>query len=107
MDNTEPQFSTYNTIKRIRDAIYQLIGIICGLLRLPGFVRSIEYADKVTGDYVRIRIGRRYTIVSVSDRDYWFNRLTGRFSGTGYSCCNLNEESPDCMLPGSSLSDFS
>ena len=96
--DSEPQVSTYCIKRRIRDAITNFIGSLCALFRLPGFVRNIDYADKVTGDYIQIRVGRRFTIISVNGRDYWFRRFTGVFSGTGYAYCVPIEESLDCIL---------
>lgn len=96
--DSPPLSSPYSIRMRIRDATYQFIRYIYALLNIPGLVRPLEYADRVTGDFVRIKVTRRFTIISVNHRDYWFKRLTGRFDGTGYSVCEPILESPDCIL---------
>lgn len=61
-------------------------GAVANWLRLPGFVRPIDFDDETTGHRIKIRVTRGYTIVSVDGRDYWFQRLTGKFDGTGSAC---------------------
>jgi len=90
--------SPYSIRRCVKDAIGELPLRVFRLLRLPGFIRAIEYADKVTGDYIRIRVGLRYTVVAVNNREYWFRRVTGAFDGTGYAICNSMSESLDYIL---------
>jgi hypothetical protein len=74
--------------------------VLIKLFGLPGFVQSTDYAGKVTGDRIRIKVGYRFTAVSVNHRDYWFRRSSDKFDGTGYSYCVPSEESLDCILGG-------
>jgi hypothetical protein len=98
MDSSLPKSSPYHLGRRMKDIILQIPLLLITLIRLPGFVRSIDYADKLTGDRIRIRVNRSYTIISVNHRDYWFRRSTGKFDGTGYSYCVPSAESLDCIL---------
>lgn len=86
----QPLNSKYPHLILIREIIYQIPKFIFSLLDIPGFVKPLEYPDRVTGDYIRIRISSRFTIISVNNRDYYFKRLTGRFGGTGYALCSCS-----------------
>jgi hypothetical protein len=44
------------------------------------------YADKVTGDEIRLARPERFLILSVNARDYVFDPLTGALVGTGMGC---------------------
>ena len=44
---------------------------------------SFDYHDQVTGDHVRISVSTLYSILRINARDYYFNRETGKFDGTG------------------------
>ena len=94
----ELQSSPYTLCRRIKDIIYHLPNQILTLINAPGFVREIEYPDWVTGDNIRIKVGKYFTVISVNHRDYWFRRADGKFDGTGYSYCVPIEESVDCIL---------
>ena len=58
----------------------------------------MDYADNVTGDHIRIRVGRRFTVVAINNREYWFKRISGKFGGTGYSFHDSSVGLLDCML---------
>ena len=108
INSLAPQASSYCIRKRIRDAITRFISWIYAFLKLPGFVRSIDYSDRVTGDYIRIHVGRRFTILTVNNRQYWFRRFTGRFDGTGYVVCSpTTQEQLDCILADTHVSAHS
>jgi len=93
VDSYPTKSSPYHLGRRVKDVIFGIPLLLIGLFRLPGFVQPIDYADKVTGDRFRVCVGKRYTIISVNHRDYWFRRSTGKFDGTGYAYCVPNEES--------------
>ena len=64
-----------------------LVGHVLNRISILGFVRPVEIHDSVTGQHIRISVGRYFTVISVDGRDYYFRRLTGRLDGTG-SCCS-------------------
>lgn len=69
---------------------YRLRRFVAWLLHrfgCPGFVRVIEYQDPLTQDTFAVRCGPRFTRITVRGRDYYFDRLTGEFDGTGYTPC--------------------
>ena len=59
------------------------VGRLLNLLHVPGAIRETWFRDKVSGRRISISVGRRFVRVSVDERDYFFDRLTGRFDGTG------------------------
>jgi len=73
----EPQVSAYSKMRRIKDAISQIPAILFSLFNVPGFVRPIDYPDRITGEYIKLRVTRRFTILPVNNREYWFRRLRG------------------------------
>ena len=94
-----PKSSPYTLRRRIRDITSKFPNQILTLFNVPGFVTPIEYADRVTGDYISIRIDKYFTVISVNNRDYYFRRLTGEFDGTGFVMRRPTiEESVCCIL---------
>jgi hypothetical protein len=61
----------------------QRIGRLLNWLRMPGAVRNLEVTDTATGQPVAVHISDLYVRLSVGGRDYDFDRITGRFDGTG------------------------
>lgn len=53
-------------------------------LGVPGCVRDVELDDLVTGDHVEIRNSPLSVTITLNNRDYCFDRFTGRFVGTGH-----------------------
>lgn len=53
---------------------------------LPGMIRPAEINDHVTGQHVVVSVNRTYVVIRVDGRDYYFDRLSGRFDGTGMGC---------------------
>ena len=59
---------------------------VCWLLNrlgVPGAVQNVELTDNVTGQKVAVTVGEFYVRLTVDGRDYYFDRITGRFDGTG------------------------
>ena len=49
----------------------------------PGAIRDTEITDKLTGQTVAVQVGDLFVRVSIDGRDYYFDKVTGRFDGTG------------------------
>src|ERR1700688_379440 len=60
-------------------------GRLCNRAGLPGAVQPMEIIDKLTGQHVAVSVGELFVCLSVSGRDYYFDRISGRFDGTGSS----------------------
>jgi hypothetical protein len=63
----------------------QLLGRILNWVGTPGAIRPLQFNDKLAGQHVAVSVGEIFVCVSVNGRDYYFDRLTGRFDGTGAS----------------------
>jgi hypothetical protein len=66
-------------IGRIRETAHRLLN----RLGVPGAVAPLAYRDAVTGCTLTVDVGVFFTRISVDGRDYYFDRVTGRFDGTG------------------------
>lgn len=55
-------------------------------LHVPGAVRPLSFKDPVTENTIEVRLNPLFTVFSVNGRDYYFDRFTGRFDGTGLGC---------------------
>ena len=58
--------------------------VLCGL-GAPGAIASTEIKDALTGQEISVVVGAHYVRLSVDGRDYYFDRINGRFDGTGAS----------------------
>jgi hypothetical protein len=65
-----------------------LLGGFLNKIGFPALLREVEIEDQVLGEIVRIRIGRSCSVLSIDNRDFYFDRLTGKFTGTGCSKCH-------------------
>jgi hypothetical protein len=63
------------------------LGRALNRLGLPGAVRSMTLTDKLAGQHIAVSVGDLFVCVSVNGRDYYFDRITGRFDGTGSPLC--------------------
>ena len=59
------------------------VGHLLNKLRVPAAIRPMEVIDEVTKQHVAVAVDDLFVRVSVNGRDYYFDRLTGRFDGTG------------------------
>lgn len=62
------------------------LGAALNRRRVPGAIRPMTFSDPVTGDEVRVSVTALFTRLSINGRDYYFNRLSGDFDGTGQGC---------------------
>ncbi len=67
----------------IKSRLRETIGKIANRLGLPGAVQPVEIHDPATGQRITIAVGAVMVRVTVNGRDLYFDRLTGRFDGTG------------------------
>ncbi len=60
-----------------------MLGRIFQALKLPGFVRPFEYVNDETGERVALRTSSRYSVLTIGRREFYFDRETGKWDGTG------------------------
>lgn len=68
---------------RIRDWCRQKAGWVLEAIHSPAKIKEFEYIDPITNETVYLSTGERYAVLHVGDRRFFFDRLTGRFDGTG------------------------
>ena len=61
------------------------VGRILNRAGAPGAIRDVSLKDCLTGQEVSVTVGASYVRFTVNDRDYYFDRITGRFDGSGAS----------------------
>jgi hypothetical protein len=58
-------------------------GNLANRLGLPGSIQPVDIHDRITGQHIAVTVGALLVCVTVNGRDFYFNRITGRFDGTG------------------------
>ena len=53
---------------------------------IPAMLSDCSINDELTGQQIDIQSGVLFTRVSINGRDYFFDRFTGKYSGTGTGC---------------------
>ena len=64
----------------------EYIGMFMLKFGIPAGIRSCNIKDEYTGQRIDIQSGVLSTRVSINGRDYYFDRFTGRHTGTGLGC---------------------
>ncbi len=64
-----------------------LFGKLLNKIGCPALIRKVEIDDRILGEKIQIRIGCSSSIISIGNRDFYFDRLTGKFTGTGCAKC--------------------
>jgi hypothetical protein len=78
-------------VRNGREAIWQsvwrtlryAVGFGMEILRASGKIREFEYIDPVTNETAYLSTGARYSVLHVGAKMFFFDRVTGRFDGTG------------------------
>ena len=65
------------------------LGIVLNKLRAPGAIREVSHYDPVVESLIEVSVGPLFTRISVNGRDYYFDRVTGCFGGTGRGICHF------------------
>lgn len=78
-----PTTSPYTWRRWLRDHLTDLAYRTLNRLGVPGAVAPMSFRDEATGCTLTVANGHRFTIVTVDGRDFYFDRITGKFDGTG------------------------
>ncbi len=73
------------TLDIARSRVRAGIGRVLNKFGVPAAIQPMEVTDEITKQHVAVAIDDLFVRVSVDGRDYYFDRLTGRFDGTGSS----------------------
>ena len=63
----------------------QSFGVGLNKIGFPGFIKPITLKDETTGQNIDVSVDGLFVCLSVNGRDYYFDRITGKFDGTGSS----------------------
>jgi len=63
----------------------ELLGKVVNWLGLPGLVQEADYRASIAPILVSVRTSHLFTVVTVNGIDVYFERLTGRIDGIGFS----------------------
>jgi hypothetical protein len=61
------------------------VGLWLEFLSAPARIKEFEYVDPATNDTIYLSTGARYSVLHVGAKRLFFDRVTGRFDGTGLS----------------------
>lgn len=74
----------------VTDTIFSRIAEWFGRLflksKIPSAIADCSIKDELTGQWIDIRNGTLSTRISINGRDYYFDRFTGKYTGTGLGC---------------------
>jgi hypothetical protein len=73
------------TLDVIKGRLREALGRLATRLGLPGAMQPIELLDEATGQHIGVTVGTLTVRLSVNGRDFYFDRLTGRYVGAGMS----------------------
>jgi hypothetical protein len=63
--------------------VYRAVGAALEFCHAPARIREFEYVDPTTNEIVYLSTGARYSVLHVGAKRFFFDRVTGRFDGTG------------------------
>src|SRR5205809_882070 len=66
-----------------RGRVREWLGRLAQRLNIPGAIQSVDVLDDATGYRISVTVGPSLTRLSIGERDFYFNRFSGRFDGTG------------------------
>ena len=69
----------------VKDSALNSIGWAMNLLHSPARLRPFEYVDPITDETVYLYTDKRLSVLCISERRYYFDRITGKFDGVSSS----------------------
>jgi hypothetical protein len=72
-----------SVFNKLRRSVRNAIGWTLQKLRFPAVIREFEYVDPVTDQTTYLTTTKNYSILTAGDRQFYFDRVTGKFDGTG------------------------
>lgn len=67
----------------LRSSLRYAAGLILEWIHAPARIREFEHVDPETNETIYLATGARYSVLHVGNKRLFFNRVTGRFDGTG------------------------
>ena len=66
---------------RLKDAATNGIGWCLEKLGAPARLKPFEFVDPVSDETLYLYTSKRYSVLCVGDRHFYFDRITGKFDG--------------------------
>src|SRR5262245_5409935 len=92
---TRPASGGWSWVYVLRSRARRALGAVLNRVGTPGAIQNTSVHDEVTGQQLSVAVSNLYVRVSVDGRDYYFDRITGRFDGTGSSPSRLCDSRQD------------
>jgi hypothetical protein len=67
----------------MRRVLRRALGSALEIIHAPAKIKEFEYIDPSTNETVYLSTGARYSVLHVGVKRFFFDRVTGRFDGTG------------------------
>ena len=75
--------------QKIRWAIRDVAGWSLEKLRAPARFKPFEFVDPVSNETVYVYTDRRYSVLCVGQRRFYFDRVSGAYDGTSLELSDL------------------
>jgi hypothetical protein len=66
-----------------RRILRRAVGFLLEVVHAPARIKEFEYIDPGTNETAYLSTGARYSVLHVGAKRFFFDRVTGRFDGTG------------------------
>jgi len=86
IDKPRPAAHGASRLAIYRWRLFELAGRCLNRMGIAGAVKDIQIDDAFTGQKITIQVGELFTRLTVDGRDYYFNRVSGKYDGTGMGC---------------------
>lgn len=73
---------------RFTDSLRNALGWALERLHIPAQIKEFEFIDPETNETIFLSTGRRYTVLHIGGKRFFFDRVTGILDGT---CTSLQE----------------
>jgi hypothetical protein len=70
----------------MREHTREVLGRLLAHAKVPGAISEVSIDDPVTRQHIGVHVSALYTRLTVDGRDYYFDRLTGKYDGAGMGC---------------------
>jgi len=76
---------------RTKDILRNMIGWCLEKVEAPARLTTFEFVDPVSDETIYLSTSKRYSVLCVGDRRFYFDRISGKFDGIS---------SPTGVIPG-------
>jgi hypothetical protein len=67
--------------QRTKDVFKNMIGWCLEKVEAPARLNAFEFVDPVSDETIFLSTSKRYSILCVGDRRFYFDRISGKFDG--------------------------